>query len=299
MELETAVWTGFGLVAGAVVSWILSKYYFHRTQQFTRLSAAVMGQSRVIRTPEKYGGDLEVRYKGHPVKELHQLHLFIGNSGNKPVMASGHPLKIEIPGDYEIVDYQISRREPSERTIVLQSFSKEKGGSILSVDFALLNANEHFTIKLLSLQEIKSKDIMIHSELPDVPAAFSIEQLPIEWYAPAHDHPKFKGRAIAIVAGMLLAVMTVLLGRSALDFQGQAVPIWGISGIQIGNLLMWFRIGTLWVMAVILGVACLAALAEAVKFRVRWGKHVPCFKLEHERRIPHIADVGSIRPKVD
>lgn len=170
--LETAI----GVIVGALVTVLASRYYFRRSIRkriglYDLLNSFVFdGISDDVRR------QLQFRFQGREVHELQQLVFLIANDGERAVRDVIEPLTLTVPIEVEVLDASIVHREPEALKAEVVATRGGQRGTSLALEFPLLNKGDFFVVKLLLSGRFKPLHFSILCD--DLPRQIPIEPLP-------------------------------------------------------------------------------------------------------------------------
>lgn len=132
------------LAAGAVLSILVSRYYFIRSLKY-RLTVYVHSYSRVlVGVAQDVKESLDVRFQGSPVDDLGEMVFLIANEGAHPIKDVVRPLVASVPEGTKLLDAVVLHVHPNGRTV---SASPEEKS--VELRFDLLNPGDYFLLKFL------------------------------------------------------------------------------------------------------------------------------------------------------
>jgi hypothetical protein len=172
--LETAI----GVVIGAVVTVLASRYYFRRSIS-KRLSVYRLLDSFVFDgiTPD-VRKELQFRFHTRDVNELQQVVFLVANDGERAIRDVIEPLALTIPHEIEVLDASIMYRQPEglKADIIVELHAPNS--SDLQFTFPLLNKGEFFVVKLLLSGRFRFSSFSVLCD--DLPRTITAEPLPAD-----------------------------------------------------------------------------------------------------------------------
>lgn len=171
--IETAV----GVVIGAVITVLASRYYFRRSiskqlSVYRLLNSFVFdGITPDVRT------QLQFRFQNRQVDELQQVLFLVANTGERAIRDVIECLTLAVPDTVEILDASVVYRQPERLAVdVLVDLRPPPGGNDIKLDFPLMNKGEFFVVKLLLSGRLDFSSLSIFCD--DLPRAITVEPLP-------------------------------------------------------------------------------------------------------------------------
>ncbi len=136
--------TVLSLAVGALISLLVSRYYFLRGQKH-RLAVYIHSTSRIFAgADEEVRRALTVHFRGKVVEDLGDYVYLVANEGAHAIRA---PLTVKIPKDARLVDAAVPYVHPPGRLVRVAETRGAAGHAIC--EFDLLNPGEYFLLKLL------------------------------------------------------------------------------------------------------------------------------------------------------
>jgi hypothetical protein len=123
--IETAV----GVIVGALVTVLASRYYFRRSISkrlglYGLLNSFVFdGIARDVRA------QLQFRFQGREVNELQQVIFLVANDGERAIRDVIESLTLIVPADVEVLDASIVYRQPEGLKADILTTSKGPAGT--------------------------------------------------------------------------------------------------------------------------------------------------------------------------
>ena len=170
------VQTAIGVVIGALVTVLASRYYFRRSiskrlSLYGLLNSFVFdGIARDVRK------QLQFRFQGREVNELQQVVFLVANDGERAIRDVIESLTLTIPPGVEVLDASIVHRQPEGLKVDIIPNLHPRTGSSFALDFPLLNKGEFFVVKLLLSGRFKLSHLTVLCD--DLPRSIQIESLP-------------------------------------------------------------------------------------------------------------------------
>lgn len=156
---------------GVVVAILAARYYYVRSSKH-RLAAYSIPYPGIF-----YGVDPEVReglsiqFRGETVKHLSVVEFLIANEGAGPIRDSIEPLTLDVGEEVRIVDVSVTYVQPEGRKVAVNPTSKHE----FRCEFALLNPNEYFYVKVIADGPIKRSDVKCTITADNLPPKIKVE----------------------------------------------------------------------------------------------------------------------------
>jgi len=163
-----------GIVAGAVVTILVARYYFTRTVA-KKLGAYLIFKSQIFA-----GIDSEVRkqlkftFRNTEVEDLLLLEFVIANEGDRAISGFIEPLRLRLPSGAKALDASILHRVPESLRIELRTAEDRDP----EFDLPLLNKGEFFVVKLLLTGAAARKNPSLTMLADDLPRSLDLQWLP-------------------------------------------------------------------------------------------------------------------------
>jgi hypothetical protein len=107
-----------GIIIGAVITYIVSKYFFKKSIKEKSLTPFLQFSSRLFSEIDpELKKELIVNYKNTKVDNITQTQFLIANDGDIPIRDIIEPLKLSIPKKNKIFSVTIIHIEPEGRKI--------------------------------------------------------------------------------------------------------------------------------------------------------------------------------------
>ena len=193
---------GSALVGILATLWV-GRYYFRQTVSkcltpYTQFASSVFrGLDNSLRDT------LKISYKGTPVDDLLEIQFLIANTGVRAIRDIIAPLTLTIPASCKLLDAAVIYVSPSGRAVKAQA---ETGKVVL--DFALLNSDEFFILKVLLQGQAKPKDFQFTITVDDLPPILEPQPMPPDLLSD-DKHRKFESPML-IVGTVLLLIGTAV-----------------------------------------------------------------------------------------
>ena len=170
--------TVLGVVIGAVVTVLVSRYYFRRSIS-KRLSVYRLLDSFVFDgiTPD-VRKELQFRFHDRNVNELQQVVFLVANDGERAIRDVIEPLGLAIPREIEVLDASIVYRQPEGLMAEIIVEPNAPNSLNLKFTFPLLNKGEFFVVKLLLSGRFRFSSLSILCD--DLPRTIKTEPLPAD-----------------------------------------------------------------------------------------------------------------------
>ncbi len=145
--MNAFIGTVIGIIIGGIVTILVSRYFYKKSQKSKELSCYVQYISEILTNIDPdVKNNLEIEFKEHKVEKLYQAQIIIANTGDISIKSIIKPLKLNIPAEGEILDANIVYFEPKGRQ---DSLNLTVDSSSITFDFPLLNSAEYFIVKVL------------------------------------------------------------------------------------------------------------------------------------------------------
>jgi len=214
MDGLTITLTIGGIIFGAIMTYLVSKYFFNKGVKKKSLTPYKQFSSRLFTNLDpELKKELVVNYKNQKIDNITQTQFLIANDGDIPIRDIIEPLKLKIPKENKIFSVSIIHIEPEGRNIKYKIIESE---NIIEFDIPLLNAGDFFVIKLLLQDSLPTEDEEKEKErritysftitADDLHPNLSIGLLPYSYYE--KDEKKkynWTGVWVSIIFGVLLS----------------------------------------------------------------------------------------------
>lgn len=207
-----------GIIFGAIMTYVVSKYFFNKGIKKKSLTPYRQFTSRLFTDIDpELKKELIVNYKNHKIDNLTQAQFLIANDGDIPIRDIIEPLRLRIPKENTIFSASIIHIEPEGRNIKYKIIESETE-NIIEFNIPLLNAGDFFVIKLLLQDSLPSEEKENERKITysftitadDLQPNLDISKLPFSYYEEdkkkKHD---WTGLWLSVIFGLLL---TVILG---------------------------------------------------------------------------------------
>lgn len=200
--------TIFGIVAGLIVTVVISRYYYHLSAKH-RLSLYVLQTFEVISDVDPdVAKDFSIEFCNKPVRNLTVLELLIVNEGTHPVRDCVEPLAVKFPDDVTLLDVKIPYVHPEGRRVLAEVTS----GRGFEYNFSILNPREYFLTKIIADGYIDLSRSMITIGADNLPPTLKPQ---IGWRVETAKHTN---TALAInLGGAALSAFVTLFAVSILS----------------------------------------------------------------------------------
>ena len=168
MGIDAIIITISSIIIGAIIAWIIARFYYLRSRNIRSITPYVNYISKVFSDIDpELKKDLKIKYKGTEVDNFYQVQFTIINTGNRSLNNFIKPLTLIIPNNGEILDVKILHIHPKGREI---TFNIRPGKNFISYNIPLLNSGEYFVTKLLIKGDVESdKDFIFKVSAEDLP----------------------------------------------------------------------------------------------------------------------------------
>lgn len=168
--------TLIGIVIGVVVTIIVSRHYYYRSQcksltVFNRYNVSFLADiDTLIRD------SLKIEYQGRQIEHLQKVEFVVANDGELPIKDPVEPLKFKLPKGSKILESTISIKSSPSIQVELATVDEDTF-EVLEVSFPLLNAGEYFTINLLVEGEISRNNSEFEFASEGLPRRLAVQQM--------------------------------------------------------------------------------------------------------------------------
>jgi hypothetical protein len=166
--------TVFGIAAGALLTVLVSRYYYTRSLRH-RLAVYTYSVSPVFAFVDPdLRSALTVRFRDREVKDLLDLVLIVANEGTHPIRRPIHPLTVVLPGEAGLLDAAIAHVWPEGRSVSAMVTGEtdltDQGLPTRAVlDFELLNPGDYFALKLLVDGRLRPREVELRLTADNLP----------------------------------------------------------------------------------------------------------------------------------
>ena len=140
--LRDPLWQSVGafLVVGATIV-----IYFLRRRK-KRFAYEIISSSSLLSMRDELERNLEIRYGGHEVKDVHLINLKFYNSGNVPIKSEDFErcISIDFGGESRVLSSEVMDTNPQSLEI-----EYDTSKSTIKLDPVLINSKDSFSIKAL------------------------------------------------------------------------------------------------------------------------------------------------------
>jgi len=209
MDTTDAIITISSIIIGAIITWIITRYFYLRNRNIRSLTPYKNFIARVFSDIDpSLKKDLKIKYKGIDVDNFYQVQFTIINTGNRSLNNFIKPLTLFTPNNGEILDVKILYIYPEGREITFDIGPK---GNFISYNIPLLNSGEYFVTKLLVKGDVEtSKDFVFKVTAEDLPPDILSSEPPIMY--------KFrKGEFISTIVLMLAILIGIIIFKTFSD----------------------------------------------------------------------------------
>jgi len=211
MDTTYIIITISGIIIGAIITWIITRYYYLRNRNIRSLIPYKNFIARVFSDIDpELKKDLKIKYKGINVDNFYQVQFTIINTGNRSLNNFIKPLTLIIPNNGEILDAKILYICPEGREITLNIGPR---GNFISYNIPLLNSGEYFVTKLLIKGDVEpNQDFVFKVTAEDLPPDILSGEPPIvyEIIQP--------GKLITNIVILLVFFSLLIIARTLLNY---------------------------------------------------------------------------------
>lgn len=151
-------------IIGIPLAIILAIWSYKRSQQKRELTCIFdeITSPIVIKAGDALKGDIELRYRGQPIKNLFVIRITVRNTGNLEISKANilEPITFSFPQTVELVKRPIIVEAYPESLRVNWSFDRSLETSkvhMATMDFDLLNSDEELTVEFVCTGEEPSE----------------------------------------------------------------------------------------------------------------------------------------------
>jgi hypothetical protein len=174
--------TAIGVVLGAVVTVLASRYYFRRSTNKSLRVYGLLNSFVFAGIAPDVRKQLKFVFEGRDVRELQQLVFLVANDGERAIRDVLEPLALTIPHEVELLDASIVHKHPGSLTLNLVIDLHSGKFTKITFDFPLLNKREFFVVKLLLSGHLNVQKLVFRLLADDLPRTLHVEQLPPSAY---------------------------------------------------------------------------------------------------------------------
>ena len=239
MDEITIAFSLGGIIIGAIITFLVSKYFFRKSIKEKTLKPFIQFESKLFSELDpELKEDLIVKYKNHNVDNIIQAQFLVANSGDIPIRDIIEPLRLTLPKENRIFSVNIVHIEPDGREIKHRIVENELN-NIIEFKIPLLNGGDFFVFKILvqdklpeeNEQEEKNKEKSIFNfsiTADDLPPKLKVSHLPYSYYEEEKER-KYDWMAlkIAFFSGLFFTIFTGAL--YAFKFQSKGYYIFSFS----------------------------------------------------------------------
>lgn len=209
------------ILIGVGATFYASRHYYRRSVD-KELTPFLQLQSNVLsHIDEEVKSDLHVEYKGVKVENLQQLQFLIANTGERAVRDIIKPLRLELPENTEVMDASLLYVFPEGREVKIDV---KVTGSILELNFPLLNKDEFFIFKLLVKGQPKRDELKFKIIAEDLPPELRIQRLTYNQIERESKGDKSEFELGVLIAGLTLLTCAFFSGILAHYIPSDAMP---------------------------------------------------------------------------
>lgn len=197
--METAV----GVVVGALITLLISRYYFRRSTSRSLAVYRLLNSLVFSGIAPDVRRQLQFLFNTREVAELQQLVFLVANDGEKPIRDVIEPLSLQIPPEVEVLDASIVHRQPEVLRADVVAGLPTPQGTVIRFEFPLLNKREFFVVKLLLSGAFRLEKSRFRILSDDLPRTVPISELPYSAFREVKRETEW-GLAVAgaVVLGM-------------------------------------------------------------------------------------------------
>jgi hypothetical protein len=191
-----------GIVIGVIASILIGRYYYRRTVHKDLSIFGLLNSEVFAGIAPDVREQLHFRFKDREVTELQQLLFLVANTGERAIRDVIETLRLDLPPTAAILDASIVHRHPEDLNATLHVTQMDRAeGSVVRLDFPLLNTKEFFIVKMLLSGKLPQAPLTFHLLCDDLPRTIPISRLPPTAY---DDRPyKFEWALAAGATGVL------------------------------------------------------------------------------------------------
>jgi hypothetical protein len=158
-------------VIGIIVAILVTRHYYTRSAKHRLAIYALPSPSIFYGVDPEIRSGLSIQFRGEPVKELSVLEILIANEGATAVQNAIEPLTFAIGEGARIVDASVTYVYPEGRNIEIERISDDS----FRCEFALLNPNEYFYVKLITDGRVRWANIKSTIAVENLPPRLKLE----------------------------------------------------------------------------------------------------------------------------
>jgi hypothetical protein len=166
----------FGIAVGIIVTVLVSRHFFKRSLKKSLTPYIQFHSSPLTRIDPKVREQLEVKYQGQIIDNLHEIQFLVANTGDSSIRDIIEPLTLDIPEGSSVLDATILYINPKGRSIKLQ-LSKDKKKVIFEIP--LLNSGDFFITKILLNGSPRTDDFTFSISAEYLPPTLTATHLPV------------------------------------------------------------------------------------------------------------------------
>lgn len=138
-------WQSIGVIA-TITGVIVSLFIFFRQRQIKSFSYEVISNLPILNVNDEYKADMEIKFKGNLIQNLHLVVIRFFNSGNISIERKDYDKSVEINfgNQAQLLSIDTIDQIPSNLGIILSSDKKT-----ITIQPTLMNKGDSFTIKAL------------------------------------------------------------------------------------------------------------------------------------------------------
>lgn len=187
------------VIVGVIATIWVSNHYFRRSRRKS-LTPYIQSTTSVFRGVDRSVREsLKIEYKEVQIQDLFEIQFLIANTGERPIRDIINPLTLHVPTESQILDASILYIHPKGREV---SVTVKESNVIF--DFALLNSDEFFIVKILIDGEPKIQDFKFSISVDDLPPNLKQRPLPYELIDTGEKRKFEKGLLIVGIVCLIL-----------------------------------------------------------------------------------------------
>ena len=258
--MEIVLYSLIALIIGALVTILVSKFYYKKSKEKTSLRILLEYESEVFwDVDDDVKEDFQLEFQGKQVKELLEVNFIIFNNGNTPIINPIKPLALHFKHGYEIYDCKITKIKPELREVEVRVLQEDNR---IEFDFEILNPADLFEVRAFiePTHIIKENENVQYNSYEEISLLYDMEffitagnlepELPIQKLDKEYEsilrNTQFMDKATLVGSIILLLLFAAL--PIALSISTPDLSIFGkqfffqLNFIKILIILHWFLV---------------------------------------------------------
>ena len=165
-------WFGFAGTVVGIIGVILSVIFYSRSRRFSRPSF-LRTSMRWFDGSENPHSDLQLIFRGHPVRRFTITQLVFWNAGNEPIrpfdFAKASQLRLEMPSEFDLFDARITVLTAPETALTLGEpvVDSSSGKRVIPIYFDYVDGGDGFVAQIVH-DGTSHRDIEVAGKLTGV-----------------------------------------------------------------------------------------------------------------------------------